>query len=767
MCYTEFTLAMISGSVRLVQIEGGWKSMSWDRQLIWLITVFVGHGALFFPIFRKRRRRIVALYLIVYVLLSMLWAIVRAISDWNLVDPIWRDLARRVMVYGAVVPAAFMGMLTTVFLSQETKRSWIWLVVGGVFVATMGVLDWSGVWWPAWSAISPLNLSASVAILGWTVLSGAAYFFSWDAFRQTRRPLHRNRLRYWLLILGLVIGGDALFMAFGFPYDELGTMLHWCGAALASIALLSHHLPDLSGIARHGVRYFLLTLLTAAIFFGSIYGAQYLAQWMMLPRDVLISMGAIALLLAVLYPLIRQWIQKGLNKLLFGEGYDRERILREYSQGISNILDLNVLVTMAVGIISEAMEIQRGGLLVCEDMPQLRLRPVAGMGTLDVEPIMLERESPPIVHLLETGMPLLQYDLDLLPQFQKLAPEEKQWFISLDMEVYVPIRVQDQLLGILVLGAKKSSEPYSSRDVALLRTLAGQTAIALQNARLVEDLKRLNAEITQLNEDLTATNERLAIIDRTKSDFISIASHELKTPLTHIRGYADMLMEMAQAGEIAPSAVRSSTQGISKGALRLQSIVDAMLDVSLIETEAFAVHPIPISLGKMIERVVDGLGDAIQERHQKVAVWGFDTLPDVVADDTRLHQAFRNIIINSIKFTPDNGRVDIRARLADGGTQVEVTIQDTGIGIDKQHHELIFEKFYRVGDLNLHSTGQTKFKGAGPGLGLPIARGIIEAHGGRVWVESEGQDEERLPGSTFYVVLPVGGPPLGRMAVSI
>jgi len=198
-------------------------------------------------------------------------------------------------------------------------------------------------------------------------------------------------------------------------------------------------------------------------------------------------------------------------------------------------------------------------------------------------------------------------------------------------------------------------------------------------------------------------------------------------------------------------------------------VVDAMLDVSLIEQETFSIHPIPISLGHVVNQVIGGLETAIQERHQSVTISGLDSLPDIIADETRLHQALRNVIINSIKFTPDEGQIDIRARARNGGNAIELTIVDTGIGIDPEHQGLIFEKFYRVGDLNLHSTGQTKFKGAGPGLGLPIARGIVEAHGGQIWVESPGYDEETCPGSTFHIVLPVGGPPrsTGELTISM
>jgi signal transduction histidine kinase len=410
------------------------------------------------------------------------------------------------------------------------------------------------------------------------------------------------------------------------------------------------------------------------------------------------------------------------------------------------------------------MEIKRGALLVCEE---IELRPVKGLGDLDVEPIQIDPHSPITAHMTETGAVLSQYDLDLLPRFQDISTKEYDWFSHLEMEMYVPVLAQSQLLGILVLGAKTSGEAYTPADHALLRTLAGQTAVALKNARLVEDLRRLNVEITELNENLTETNERLAILDKTKSDFISIASHELRTPLTHIRGYTDMLLEMSQGDSVSPASVKRMTEGIAKGARRLQTVVDAILDVSLIEVDAFAIHPLSISLQYVIKQVIGGLAATIEERQQTITTVGLNDIPDVVADETRLHQAFREIMTNAIKFTPDEGRINVRARLVQQGKVIEIAVSDTGIGIDPQHQELIFEKFYRVGDLNLHSTGQTKFKGAGPGLGLPIARGIFEAHGGRVWVESQSCDEENCPGSTFYIILPVDGPKQAQSEIAI
>ena len=137
-----------------------------------------------------------------------------------------------------------------------------------------------------------------------------------------------------------------------------------------------------------------------------------------------------------------------------------------------------------------------------------------------------------------------------------------------------------------------------------------------------------------------------------------------------------------------------------------------------------------------------------------------DQLPHIEADAGALYKVFYHLIGNAIKYTPDGGKVSISGRVLtlDGhppDSWVEIVISDTGIGIDLELQELIFIKFYQAGEIALHSSGETKFKGGGAGLGLPIARGIIQAHQGRLWVVSPGHDEATCPGSHFHVVLPV------------
>jgi signal transduction histidine kinase len=144
----------------------------------------------------------------------------------------------------------------------------------------------------------------------------------------------------------------------------------------------------------------------------------------------------------------------------------------------------------------------------------------------------------------------------------------------------------------------------------------------------------------------------------------------------------------------------------------------------------------------------------LELRNLCLTMHGVEDIPDIVVDLQRLSQAFRNLISNAIKYTPDGGTITIRAQQLDDA-RFEVIVSDTGMGIAPSDQDLIFDKFFRVGSADHHSSGEFKFKGGGPGLGLSITRGIIEAHGGHIWVESEGYDEVRCPGSTFHVVLPL------------
>ncbi len=262
----------------------------------------------------------------------------------------------------------------------------------------------------------------------------------------------------------------------------------------------------------------------------------------------------------------------------------------------------------------------------------------------------------------------------------------------------------------------------------------------------------MEVRINYLTGQLEDTRQTLERLDRSKSDFIAVAAHELKTPLTLIQGYASMLRDALASKEENQQEILL-LNGINTGTRRLRSIVDDMIDVSLIDNSLLSLNFQPVWIDRLLNVLGKEFGRSLEERRQTLEVHAFEGSAEMTfGDPERLLQVFRNLISNAIKYTPDGGRIAVDGRKLPGF--VEITIADTGIGIEPDDQQIIFEKFGRLGNTSLHSSGKTKFKGGGPGLGLHIAKGIVELHGGAIWVELSGYDEVNYPGSIFHVLIP-------------
>ncbi len=261
----------------------------------------------------------------------------------------------------------------------------------------------------------------------------------------------------------------------------------------------------------------------------------------------------------------------------------------------------------------------------------------------------------------------------------------------------------------------------------------------------------METRVAHISSELGKVQDKLQELDHNKSSFISVAAHELKTPLTLIEGYTAMMVDVVEKS--GQPQMDRLLKGVNTGISRMRHIIDDMLDVSLIDNNLLTLNFQPLWITHLLNLLKNELKKSINDRKQTLVVnefTGADLM--IYGDSERLYQALHNVAANAIKYTPDGGTITIDGRMLPGF--IEVTIADTGIGISPKDQSAIFEKFGQLGRTNLHSSGKTKFKGGGPGLGLPITRGIIEAHGGTIWVESEGYDEVKLKGSTFHILIP-------------
>ncbi len=678
-----------------------------------------------------------------------------------------------IAIVGLMFSVSLLGFLTLAYLNRPMPAWWsalnvLW--IGAVLVADLSnapsILD-SQTHIPT---LGPdLTLSAEIITLGWLAMSLILFAITTRAFLKEPLPLYANRILFWAVILPFVLLGDLLSAWLNPPWNYVGYGLRLLGTIGITYGILTYRIPDLRGGFRWLVSRSILTLMTAVLALGGILAALYLripaelglnpvaSQWVLFV--------AAALLVAVLQQPLRQFLRLLLHNLIVREVIDPTEAVQRYGQRISQVIDLYQLAEVAIETINELLTTRKGYLILATQAEEQVILDALGGDSAAAPPPsgILSIDGPIYRYFMSTNRPLLQYDIDYHKDYREAPASERRYFTRLEMDIYAPIIDDEKLIGLIALGPKANDDPFLPPEMPLLTALAQQTVVGLENARLVADLRGLNQEISALNEDLSMTNQQLERLDAVKTDFITIASHELRTPLTQIQGYSDLLGEMSSRNMLDADQTQEITRSLSQASARMAEVIGSMLDVSQIDVENMGLNFVETGLASVIKLAIDPYTEAIEERNLTLAARGLRNLPNINADYKRLVQAFQNLISNAIKYTPDGGTINIVGQIYKRNTDdepvsIQLSISDTGIGIDEEQHELIFEKFYRVGSTALHSTGTTKFKGAGPGLGLPITKGIIEGHGGQIWVESKGHDEENMLGSTFHIVLPIRPP---------
>lgn len=667
----------------------------------------------------------------------------------------------------------FFGVQTLRYLRVRFTRLWlaavlVWWLVPAVAATQpgfrLGEAGWPGTigqagGWPGlW------------VVAGWMVLGAMLPLIAFAVFYRADLPEVANRALFWAflipaVVLGAIVSamfsaGDAMEMALA------GLVMQFGGLMGATYSVWAYRVVDLRRLLRDALAVGWLAAISTGVMLGALLVADELVTAGGARRRL--ALGGVALGAALIHVPLYALARRLARRLSGRVEPETAQVLRRFSERITAAVELETLVEITQRTLNRVLGVRRGGLLLASYDPDgaLHLEPAPGQ----VEHLTglrgrLANDSPVLDRLARQHAPLLQYDLDFGRDYRLVDADERAFFQQLRMSAYAPVSVQGRLIGVLCAGAKLSDDPFTARDLELLMALANQVGVALRNARLVADLRRREAEQAELNRQLSATKEQLERLDSVKTDFVTIASHELRTPLTQIRGYSDIMEAMNEEGLLDHDQIASMTGNLRKAADRLESLIEAMLDVSQLDVDAMDLHFATLSIDSVMRGAIEPLMESIKSRKLMVSARGLRALPPIQGDMQRLAQAFRNVVLNAIKYTPDGGRIDITGRLQDD--EILIAVRDSGIGIDPKNHELIFEKFFRTHDPGLHSTGTTKFLGAGPGLGLTIARGVIEGHGGRIWVESEREDRQALPGSTFWIALPLSPPAGARRVVAI
>jgi PAS domain S-box-containing protein len=299
-------------------------------------------------------------------------------------------------------------------------------------------------------------------------------------------------------------------------------------------------------------------------------------------------------------------------------------------------------------------------------------------------------------------------------------------------------RFSNELGNILIFRdiseAQKMLEKQEEIINELTRTKERMLSILGDTTEARDEAKLKAAELAKAVEDLK-------VVDKMKTEFLSVISHELRTPLTSINGYTGLLLD-GQVGQLSDDQ-KKAVEVIKREGGHLLTLINSVLDVSrLVAGKSLEIKKEPVLLKRLLEEIALAMAPQLNENRISFSVELPPDFPTIEGDPDKLSQMLTNILGNSLKYTPQAGWIKASGSLQ--GDQVEIRIADNGIGIAKENLEKIFEKFYQVDSSITRSTG-------GVGLGLSIAREIVEAHGGKIWAESEGLGW----GTTIKLTLPV------------
>ncbi len=501
-------------------------------------------------------------------------------------------------------------------------------------------------------------------------------------------------------------------------FNWLGPSLTMIMVGFTAYSIVKHRLMDINIVLKKGTTYilllmllfvpsFLFILLSQKVFFNKI---SYLFS---------VVIVALLFLITLLFYRIKPQTEKVVEQLLFKNRHDYRETLARFSKAMVSILDLQSLSKKIIETITQTMEVEKASLFLLNEEKGGYSLIESKYVKMSTSTRQIPKDDPLPLYLQKMGEIIIREELAKGVNILEVNEVVRKMSL-LDAEVSIPLISKEQLIGMINLGYKFTKDIYSHEDIELLSTLANQTAIAVENARLYQDLKRSKSYIRRA--------DRLASLGTLTAGL----AHEIRNPLVAIKTLTQLLPERLDDEEF-----RSQFLKIAAGEVdRISSLVNELLDFARPSDPKWELEDINTVLDGMILLI----STATKKKLINITKNYASDLPHVQIDREQIKQVFLNILLNAIDATPENGKITVKTQsfVKPGGEPyVQVEFTDTGCGVPGEHLEDIFNPFFTT-------------KTTGNGLGLSISNQIIQDHKGYIDVESQLKK-----GSSFFVNLPV------------
>jgi signal transduction histidine kinase len=483
-------------------------------------------------------------------------------------------------------------------------------------------------------------------------------------------------------------------------------------------AIIKHRLFDIRSAVARSLAYALAIIALVVIYIVAVFGLAYFVLGIRFTIGEELFFASASVATAFLFRPIKIFFDKMSNRLFYRDAYDPQDVLDAISALLVRTVHIDEIESRTKEILSAALHLTSVTFLLSKD--------VEG----DQKVLLNE--------LLKSDLVVASTDDLSESKHSRIADHLRR----LDVALIARLRTTHEDLGFLLLGYRHSGALYSGVDQRIVGLVTDELAIAMQNAFRFQEIEGFNLTLQQKVDEATKklrhTNERLRILDQTKDDFISMASHQLRTPLTSVKGYVSMVLD-GDGGKINDTQRKLLTQSFLSSQ-RMVYLISDLLNVSRLKTGKFIIEPVESSLDKVIEEELDQLTETVKARGLELNYHKPEHFPMLMLDETKIRQVIMNFVDNAIYYTPSGGHINVY--LVDKPDSIEFTVVDDGIGVPKHEQHHLFSKFYRAKNAK-------NARPDGTGLGIFMAKKVVIAQGGAVIFSStEGK------GSTFGFTFP-------------